>query len=224
MQAHTENDLGASASFWMGDEYGESSGQIVQFYSDSVYVETDFKDYRDAIRCVEGEATAVFPAIELPPPTNTTGTLYDFTTAQTVCPTGWYLPTPAEWQTIAEYVDAETVMEGVTSDGGYLNYSIADALMAACCGTFRPTRILRSASTPCPVGGCSTRRTAAPSPPPRRACGRPRGRRESQLDVVHADAGDPGRPGFGSLPGGLTFAAGELPSRVVPLVRRVDRL
>ena len=172
---YTESFLGSSASFWASDEYNTDAGQIVNFYDDSVYLETDFKVYRHSIRCIEGEPTQVFPLVEFPPPSNTTGTLtdardgrtyatttigtqhwmaenlayvapsgslcyaqqedhcrlfgqlYDFATAQTVCPTGWHLPTPAEYQTMAEYVDAQTVMKGV-SDTGYLNYEIADQL------------------------------------------------------------------------------------------------
>jgi len=35
---------------------------------------------------------------------NTYGRLYDWETAKTVCPSGWHLPSDAEWKTLTDYV------------------------------------------------------------------------------------------------------------------------
>jgi uncharacterized protein (TIGR02145 family) len=176
LKPYTEGFIGSSASFWASDDYGRGSGRIVSFYAEDVYLDVDLKEYRHSIRCVEGEATAEFPTIEFPPPSNTTGTLtdardgqqyattqigaqhwmaenlnyatsgslcyahqadhcrlfgslYDFLLAQTVCPSGWHLPTVEEWQVLADYVDAQTDRAGRTETDNTASWTIGQHLI-----------------------------------------------------------------------------------------------
>lgn len=40
------------------------------------------------------------------------GRLYNWETAKTVCPSGWHLPSDAEWKTLAEYLGGKSVAGG----------------------------------------------------------------------------------------------------------------
>ncbi|MDR2593664.1 MAG: PEGA domain-containing protein [Fibromonadaceae bacterium] len=58
----------------------------------------------------------------------TYGRLYDLETARTACPTGWYLPSDAEWAVLASYVGGMANAGGklkATSFGGTDNYGFA---------------------------------------------------------------------------------------------------
>jgi uncharacterized protein (TIGR02145 family) len=177
LKPYTDQTLGRSASFWGSDEYNKASGHIVKFQAKDVHVDVEFKDPHHALRCLAGEATAEFPSVTFPPPSNTQGTvtdsrdgkiyattqigtqrwmaenlnyepptgsacyahqadhcrlfgrLYDFTTAQTVCPSGWHLPTVTEWQTLASYVDAQTEQLGSTQNGDFTSWQVAKQLI-----------------------------------------------------------------------------------------------
>ena len=50
------------------------------------------------------------------------GYLYNWETAKTVCPTGWHLPTDAEWTTLTTYLGGDSVAGGKLKDTGLANW------------------------------------------------------------------------------------------------------
>lgn len=177
MKPYTESQIGRSASFWIADHKTGSAYRTVEVFDQDIRLDTDNQEFRHSIRCVAGEATQTFPAIEFPPPTNTTGTmtdardektyatttigtqtwtaenlayepssgslcyadqeehcrlfgrLYAYDTAQTICPTGWHLPTVDEWRTLALFIDADTGGTGGTIDGNISSFPIGQYLI-----------------------------------------------------------------------------------------------
>jgi uncharacterized protein (TIGR02145 family) len=55
----------------------------------------------------------------------TYGRLYSWATAKTVCPTGWHLPSAAEWSTLISYVDGSFITAGtkLKAASGWNSYS-----------------------------------------------------------------------------------------------------
>ncbi|HYP90437.1 MAG TPA: FISUMP domain-containing protein, partial [Polyangiaceae bacterium] len=76
-QPFGEHDLGYKTSFWGSDETGRQSAVIVDVAGAQISVESDFKVYRNAVRCVEGEASKPAPVAAGPALTHTTGTFTD---------------------------------------------------------------------------------------------------------------------------------------------------
>jgi uncharacterized protein (TIGR02145 family) len=58
------------------------------------------------------------------------GRLYGYDTAQTVCPSGWHVPSVEEWQTLATYIDDNSVKSGVKEDSGSFAWSISKQILA----------------------------------------------------------------------------------------------
>jgi len=50
------------------------------------------------------------------------GRLYDWTTALTVAPDGWHLPTDAEWNTLINFLGGETVAGGHMKEAGLTHW------------------------------------------------------------------------------------------------------
>jgi len=73
----------------------------------------------------------------------TYGALYNWTAAKIACPTGWHLPTEAEWMQLADFVGGastagEKLKESGTEHWGVINDNITDgygfrALPGGCC-------------------------------------------------------------------------------------------
>jgi uncharacterized protein (TIGR02145 family) len=60
---------------------------------------------------------------------NTFGRLYDGNTARGACPSGWHLPSDAEWETLVKYVDPNAA--GVAYDAYGKNNNAGTKLMSA---------------------------------------------------------------------------------------------
>lgn len=171
----------SSVMFWAADERDDDGAQVIRFIAEAVNIEGESKQNSHPVRCIEGEATQVFPQFEFVP-TNTTGTLtdprdgksyatttigtqhwmaqnlgfepasgsfclgdydehcrlfgrlYDFAIGSTLCPVGWHLPTPEEWATLFDYIDAQTVMLGSTNG----RYEISDQIKSLALWDFPP--------------------------------------------------------------------------------------
>ena len=52
----------------------------------------------------------------------TYGRLYDFNTAQGVCPTGWHLPNEANWLTLSAYLGGSGIAGGVMKEAGNIHW------------------------------------------------------------------------------------------------------
>lgn len=50
------------------------------------------------------------------------GYIYDWETAQKVCPKGWHLPTYAEWKTLTNYLGGDKVAGGKLKESGTLHW------------------------------------------------------------------------------------------------------
>ncbi len=54
---------------------------------------------------------------------NTYGRLYDWQTALSACPTGWHLPTDAEWTVLTEFLGGKYVAGGIMKEAGLAHWN-----------------------------------------------------------------------------------------------------
>jgi uncharacterized protein (TIGR02145 family) len=132
--AHEDDDYGQSSSgiapsSSSGKSSSSSSQAIVPVYGEPI---TDARDGKTYETVVIGTQTWMAKNLDFEAEgskcygdnlanCDTYGRLYDRATAMTVCPSGWHLPSNAEWTTLTNYVGSSKAGTKLKADSGWVS-------------------------------------------------------------------------------------------------------